>query len=177
MRSVKTPIATMAALGVAGIVTQAHATIITVPFTTSWSSGTDTPIDINGVQEFAYNSKQVVPGYYEATFGTVGSGEIATTFNAGTPSFDSSLTYQNAAPASVSKDGALQGTGYVNLLFETGGQTDYGYASFNSAGDLTSITYETTAVPEPSTWAMLIAGAGLIGFAARRRAKLASIAA
>jgi hypothetical protein len=30
----------------------------------------------------------------------------------------------------------------------------------------------TTPVPEPETWAMLLAGLGLVGFAARRRAKL-----
>jgi hypothetical protein len=32
-----------------------------------------------------------------------------------------------------------------------------------------------TGVPEPATWAMLIAGFGLVGFAARRRRETASV--
>lgn len=34
-----------------------------------------------------------------------------------------------------------------------------------------------SAVPEPGTWAMLIAGMGMVGFAARRRRRIASVAA
>ena len=35
----------------------------------------------------------------------------------------------------------------------------------------------TAAVPEPATWAMLIAGFGMVGFAARRRARVAHVTA
>jgi len=55
------------------------------------------------------------------------------------------------------------------------GQTYYGYATFDTSnGELESITY---AVPEPSTWALLITGAGALGVAHRRRRRRALAAA
>lgn len=37
--------------------------------------------------------------------------------------------------------------------------------------DLGTVTVQIAAVPEPETWSMLLAGLGLLGWAARRRAK------
>jgi hypothetical protein len=45
------------------------------------------------------------------------------------------------------------------------------FALDEAAGTLTWTTYAVAAVPEPSTYAMLFAGLGLMGFMARRRAK------
>lgn len=42
--------------------------------------------------------------------------------------------------------------------------TDLDFAAMKDIG------WEVTPVPEPGTWAMLFAGLGLVGFAARRRA-------
>ncbi len=43
---------------------------------------------------------------------------------------------------------------------------------------IAQLRYSFTApIPEPATWAMMIAGFGLVGFAARRRRPLASVAA
>jgi hypothetical protein len=68
------------------------------------------------------------------------------------------------------------GTGYVNVSIKgPAGQTYYGYATFDTSnGELESITY---AVPEPSTWALLITGAGALGVAHRRRRRRALAAA
>lgn len=35
-----------------------------------------------------------------------------------------------------------------------------------------NVTFDVTAVPEPSTWAMMLLGFGMIGFAARRRSSV-----
>jgi hypothetical protein len=49
------------------------------------------------------------------------------------------------------------------LTFTATGTSD------GAGGYLDSITIETATVPEPASWAMLLAGFGLVGFAARRR--------
>ena len=58
---------------------------------------------------------------------------------------------------------------------------EFGYATFDTAsggdlGELETITY-ATAAPEPATWAMLIAGAGVLGIATHRRRRAALAAA
>jgi len=68
-------------------------------------------------------------------------------------------------------------TFYLASVLDIGGYGDfYNSANFGiSAPDGTSITslsgtpYPAVAVPEPETWAMLLAGLGLVGVAARRR--------
>ena len=67
-----------------------------------------------------------------------------------------------------------QGAGDFNL-FSSIAHNPNGYSRFTLAADrglgskmtLTSLI-STTAVPEPATWAMMILGLGLIGYAARR---------
>ena len=41
--------------------------------------------------------------------------------------------------------------------------------TFNGTGDFTGVTVTLAPIPEPETYAMLIAGLGLLGFAARRK--------
>ena len=53
-------------------------------------------------------------------------------------------------------------------------KTVYGFATLDGAGGLASITY--AAIPEPSTWALLIAGAGALGIAAHRRRRRQGVA-
>lgn len=50
------------------------------------------------------------------------------------------------------------------------------FTSFTAFSDLNSFEFDM-AVPEPATWAMMILGFGLVGFAARRRERLALAAA
>jgi hypothetical protein len=45
--------------------------------------------------------------------------------------------------------------------------------TFNVVYNLHDVTLTVVAVPEPETWGMLLAGLGLVGFAARRRGRLA----
>jgi len=65
-------------------------------------------------------------------------------------------------------------SGFLHLKFVTGGNTYLGLAKFDNSNNpgLSYIDYEAlaspTAVPEPESWAMLIAGFGLTGAALRR---------
>lgn len=58
----------------------------------------------------------------------------------------------------------------------TGGFSPYGIDNlrFNEPGDETPGQVEVTAIPEPGTYAMMLAGLGLLGFTARRRKHRAS---
>jgi hypothetical protein len=56
-------------------------------------------------------------------------------------------------------------TEYVHLEFITFGQEYLGEATFGADGTLNSISY--AAVPEPAAWALLLAGFGMAGAAAR----------
>jgi hypothetical protein len=64
-----------------------------------------------------------------------------------------------------SASGTLKG-GFAQLL----GATDQAVTAMVYVGDQGEYRLQISAVPEPETYAMLLAGLGLIGFAARRRA-------
>jgi hypothetical protein len=71
------------------------------------------------------------------------------------------------------------GRQYYDMMYSfQGGDTIYGAAYLNAFSEQVDVAsdyigtylYRATApVPEPETWAMLLAGLGLLGFAARRR--------
>ncbi len=99
-------------------------------------------------------------------------GFIASTGANGTNTVDPSLSYASGTVLTgsdaVSKTPLQNGSGYINLAFnDTGGHELFGFATLDGTGGLASITY--AAIPEPSTWALLIAGAGVLGVATRRR--------
>ena len=60
--------------------------------------------------------------------------------------------------------------GFEDLSLVHDGQSDFNYADQQFV--LTNTTVSTPAVPEPATWAMMLAGFGVIGFAAIRRQKV-----
>lgn len=68
---------------------------------------------------------------------------------------------------------------YANLKFEIGATTYDGAANFvfdNKTGDVVLHSIDYAAVPEPSEWALLVAGLGLAGAALRRRRHASAIA-
>ncbi len=170
MKYVTSSLTAVAALGLAGVSSQANASTTTVDFNYAFNTNADLTLD--GVTPFEMSTSTIVGSKVDQSFGTLSGGYIASTGNAGTDSIDPSLSY---APASVvigdnlnmTKTPTQVGSGYVNLAFDAGGKTVYGFATLNGTGGLASITY--AAIPEPSTWALLIAGAGALGIAAHRR--------
>ena len=89
-------------------------------------------------------------------------------FNTDTLNAAASLD-QNWGP--VAQSGTGGGFMYVSVYeYATGSLLEYAFASLNADG-----TYSVgNAVPEPSTWALMIAGFGLVGTAVRRRKALAA---
>ncbi len=67
----------------------------------------------------------------------------------------------------------LVGTSF-SLVAPTAGTFDLYYWDSNAGDNMQFITADVTtiAVPEPASWALLVAGFGMIGFAARRRRTL-----
>jgi len=90
------------------------------------------------------------------------------------------FNYPAGAPASLDLNfgpvAATGGFGYTSWQtydFATGTNTEFAYANLGSD----AVYSVGIAVPEPASWAMLIAGFGLVGTALRRRRAPASITA
>jgi len=66
----------------------------------------------------------------------------------------------------------LRGLGLGDLVTFSGNTLTVDLLTASTPGD--SFRVITAAVPEPSTWAMLIAGFGMVGFAARRRSAVSA---
>ncbi|QYE35362.1 MULTISPECIES: PEPxxWA-CTERM sorting domain-containing protein [Sphingosinicellaceae] len=78
--------------------------------------------------------------------------------------------------------GQFGATGYAGLGYEntpSGSPTLFrsffsdDWASFSDTGVRITVEGATAAVPEPAAWALMIAGFGMVGFAARRRTRTA----
>lgn len=135
----------------------------------SWS------IDLNGVG----------PGILLQTFDTVAGASYLVTFDIGGNFYGGSTTKIGSVTAgssslSLSFDDTLStvsNMGWISKSFTfvaTGSSTTLRFSSdmSGSAGLALDNVSVTAAVPEPETYAMLIAGLGLLGFAARRRKQL-----
>jgi hypothetical protein len=103
-------------------------------------------------------------GYNEQTRFTSDIGGILTAW---TPVYDGSKNVTFDAPTGVFLSNGDKY--FVNVVFTSGdlSNANAGY----TAG------FSTGAIPEPSTWAMMLVGFGALGFAGYRRNKAASIAA
>lgn len=84
----------------------------------------------------------------------------------GAPQFTNEVKtgYPNLLTASTDSDT------YYGLRFSANGQKYEGFAGLiNGGATINQIGYELAGVPEPSTWALMIAGFGGVGLAMRRR--------
>lgn len=84
--------------------------------------------------------------------------------------------------ASNAKNGAPLADQYFGLKFDAGSTAYTGYAKVDGSGlTLSEIQYQpaavVAAVPEPETWALMIAGFGGVGLAMRRRRRQTAVAA
>lgn len=96
-----------------------------------------------------------------ATFSSLGS--FAPTFGAATGSLDMSGSVFTLRFIPAETSGVTLG----DVGF---GGTDFGLSVGSlGAGDTFTLTVTGTAVPEPASWALLIAGFGIVGAVARRR--------
>ena len=102
-------------------------------------------------------------GAYTLSFDTVGDGFYAV-YDASTRSMVSGSFLQNSSLASVSTSVSLNSTDIYRIYFGAMVLPP----SFNSTLTIDNVAV-TAAVPEPETYAMMLAGLGAIGLMSRRR--------
>ena len=109
---------------------------------------------------------------YELSFDLSGSGDI-NTMNYGI-NFDSALAVDILVPVTLPP-----GPNFIrfSLLFSTPvattGRVVFDHLGGDNLGMLLDDVRVAVAIPEPGTWGLLLAGLGLLGFAARRERKQA----
>ncbi len=69
--------------------------------------------------------------------------------------------------------GFISDAAFTSVKYDGGTQS---HSLAQETHHLDNMTYGVTAVPEPETYAMMLAGLGLLGFAARRRKQAAAVA-
>lgn len=135
-------------------------------FTLTFDTGVDTADGItDGLTVTSFNLPYALRYTYLASSDTliIGTDPIpygaCTTFSINADHFCAFIDNAATASASVGYDD-YYGTYYLSLGTPTGGQWD---------AQTASLAVGTAAVPEPATWAMMIAGFALTGAALRRR--------
>jgi hypothetical protein len=132
-----------------------------------YSGGTYTPIDVagsTGTTVTGVNASGVVVGYYvsgSTDYGFVDDGGTYTTIDVS----GSTNTYVEG----INNSGQL--TGYYSTYSSSTGVADYGFIATPQAGDMVMTRSAVAAVPEPSTWALLLAGFAGLGIARCRKAR------
>jgi len=110
------------------------------------------------------------PGYKEAVWTDLGDGSVYGTRTVSAADNGTTLVTTLNSTAISALNAAIGGSfaigGHLTSIDMTGPTQESVF--FNGNGQPVSLAF-TLAVPEPETYAMLLAGLGLLGFAARRR--------
>lgn len=133
-------------------------------FSATVATSATTTTNYTGNQEYAYGEAGInVSGPSGSGNGGQSSSDTlqSAVYNWNNPVYDGNGNLLYYAPASDTKTGTL-GASFVN--FTGGSLTGTFYAYANAYGMST-----VSAVPEPETYAMMLAGLGAVGFISRRR--------
>jgi hypothetical protein len=141
-----------------------------------WLGGMSQIVDVGGNQMAQVVSGDMIwsgfapvsAGNYQLTFDATGDGYM-TLFNDSTQSTVAQVFVQNATPAQFSATFALTSTDNYHLYFGTTVLPPT--FSGNLTIDNVAITQIAAPVPEPESYAMMLAGVGALGLMSRRRLK------
>jgi len=144
----------------------AHLTITEVGSNTVWTLAADWNNGLNSRNPFIFglsftDTKTAKPVDYSATTGTIAFKDVSAT----------AVNFKTANNTGRFTDGEVATWTFNNTKLTDFSAFQLHVNSVTSAGGSVKFTQLVTApVPEPETYAMLLAGLGLIGFVARRRA-------
>lgn len=129
-----------------------------------WSSGTLPRFsDANGIVErlaVAGDDSEQTPGtQIGANFGNYTQGNLSARYG--------SLVADLGG-------GNYQLLGANGIFTSNGGPLNLAYFDSNNADNSGEIAFSISAVPEPATWGMMLAGFGIVGFGLRRRGNVKS---
>jgi hypothetical protein len=143
----------------------AHLTITEVGNNTVWTLSVDWDNALNTRNPFIFglqftDTKTANPVSFSATTGTITAKSLSAT----------AVNFLTANKAGRFTDGEVATWTFNNTKLTDFNAFQLHVNSVTSTGDSVKFTQFTSAVPEPETYGMLLAGLGLIGFVARRRA-------
>jgi hypothetical protein len=143
----------------------AHLTITEVGNNTVWTLSADWDNTLNSRNPFVFglsfaDKKTAAPVGFSATTGTITAKDLSAT----------AVNFLTANKAGRFTDGEVATWTFNNTKLTDFSAFQLHVNSVTSAGQSVKFTQlVTTPVPEPETYAMLLAGLGMIGFVARRR--------
>ena len=116
------------------------------------------PVTLSHASGFTLNNAYFVGAWNDGvTIQVVGTGST-------------SYTKQFVIDSTAATNVVFNWTGLTSVKFSSSGGTPHdGYDGAGSHFGMDNLTVNAAPVPEPETWAMLVAGLGLLGLAARRK--------
>lgn len=121
--------------------------------------------DLHAATSFTYAGLGAGGSLGSITFGTADTGVSRFV--------DIALNQTGVAFVNAHRGSSIEIGGTVTTAFDTSSCFDC-IAAFGYTGGQPTATLSTTAVPEPASWALMIAGFGLVGATMRRRTAIAA---